>query len=130
MMVSKYTIGIIDESIKELNVMKVDMEKKLSLAYRRTTTVINRYNEALEMISNHLDSSLQKTVIMNPLSKHMLIKQLTTENELIEGLVNKFNENRILMEQWNKSNSQFEKLVLRKSTSINTKIDSFVVTEF
>lgn len=74
MMVSKYTIGIIDESIKELNVMKVDMEKKLSLAYRRTTTVINRYNEALEMISNHLDSSLQKTVIMNPLSKHMLIK--------------------------------------------------------
>jgi prefoldin subunit 5 len=44
MMISKYTISIIDESIKELNAMKTDMEKKLSLAYRRTTTVINRYN--------------------------------------------------------------------------------------
>jgi prefoldin subunit 5 len=43
-MISKYTISIIDESIKELNAMKTDMEKKLSLAYRRTTTVINRYN--------------------------------------------------------------------------------------
>ena len=44
MMISKYTVSIIDESIKELNSMKVDMEKKISLAYRRTTTVINRYN--------------------------------------------------------------------------------------
>jgi len=44
MMISKYTISIIDESIKELNSMKVDMEKKISLAYRRTTTVISRYN--------------------------------------------------------------------------------------
>ena len=54
--------------------MKVDMEKKISLAYRRTTTVINRYNEALELISNHLENSLQKTIVMNPLSKHLLLK--------------------------------------------------------
>ncbi len=44
MMISKFTLGVIEESIKELNSMKVDMEKKLSLAYRRTTTVISRYN--------------------------------------------------------------------------------------
>lgn len=44
MLISKYTINIIDESIKELNAMRGDMEKKLSLAYRRTTTVISRYN--------------------------------------------------------------------------------------
>lgn len=77
MMISKYTVGIIEESIKELNKMKVDMEKQLSLAYRRTTTVINRYSEALESIVNHLDSSSQKTLIMNPLSKHLLLKELT-----------------------------------------------------
>jgi hypothetical protein len=74
MMISKYTVSIIDESIKELNAMKVEMEKKISLAYRRTTTVINRYNEALELISNHLENSLQKTIVMNPLSKHLLLK--------------------------------------------------------
>jgi hypothetical protein len=54
--------------------MKTDMEKKLSLAYRRTTTVINRYNEALGMMVNHLDNNVQKTVVMNSLSKHMLLK--------------------------------------------------------
>jgi hypothetical protein len=58
----------------------------------------------------------------------MLIRELTLENELIEGLVNKFNDNRILMDQWNKSNQEFEKLVLRKSNSINSRIDAFVVT--
>jgi hypothetical protein len=80
MMISKFTINIIDESIKELNAMKVDMEKKLSLAYRRTNTVISRYNEALDNIVNHLDFSIQKTVIMNPLSKHLLLKELSLEN--------------------------------------------------
>jgi len=74
------------------------------LAYRRTTTVINRYTESLDLMVNHLDGSLQKTVIMNSLSKHMLLKELTFESELIENLVNKFSENKMLMEQWNKSN--------------------------
>jgi len=78
MMISKYTISIIDESIKELNAMKTDMEKKLSLAYRRTTTVINRYNDALGLMVNHLENNVQKTVVMNSLSKHMLLKELTT----------------------------------------------------
>lgn len=50
--------------------MKVDLQKKLSLAYRRTTTVISRYNEAVDLVVNHLDSSVQKTMIMNSLSKH------------------------------------------------------------
>lgn len=77
MMISKYTMSIIEESIKELNALKVDMEKKLSLAYRRTTTVINRYNEALDMVVNHLETSIQKTSVMNSLSKHMLLKELT-----------------------------------------------------
>ena len=73
------------------------MEKKLSLAYRRTTTVINRYSDALDMIINHLDNHMQKTVVMNPLSKHILLKELTSENELIDSLVGKFQENRQLM---------------------------------
>ena len=53
--------------------------------------MINRYNEALELISNHLENSLQKTIVMNPLSKHLLLKELSFENELIENLVGKFN---------------------------------------
>jgi hypothetical protein len=130
MMISKYTMSIIEESIKELNALKVDMEKKLSLAYRRTTTVINRYNEALDMVVNHLETSIQKTSVMNSLSKHMLLKELTFEDELIENLVSKFSENKLLMEQWNKSNREFEKVVLKKRNSINTRVDSFVVTEF
>ena len=77
--------------------MKVDMEKKLSLAYRRTNTVISRYNEALDLIVNHLDQNLTKTLLMNPLSKHLLLKELTQEADLIEGLVDKFNANRLLM---------------------------------
>lgn len=108
--------------------MKVDMEKKLSLAYRRTTTVINRYSEALESIVNHLDASSQKTLTMNQLSKYLLLKELTLENDIIEGLVSKFNENRVLMEQWKKSNQDFNKLIVRKTKSINTRMDTFVVT--
>ena len=53
-MISKFTISVIDESIKELNSMKVDMEKRISLAYRRTFTVINRYSESLDLLINHL----------------------------------------------------------------------------
>jgi hypothetical protein len=41
--ISKYTFSIIDETIKELTMMRVEMEKKLNLAYRRTSTVIDRY---------------------------------------------------------------------------------------
>lgn len=128
MMISKYTISILDESIKELNTMKTDMEKKLSLAYRRTTTVINRYNDALNLVVNHLENNVQKTVVMNSLSKHLLLKELTTEEDLIENLVSKFSENRLLMEQWNKSNREFEKAVLRKRNNITQRVDSFVVT--
>jgi|LakMenEpi03Aug12_release.lakeMendotaPanAssembly.Ray.scaffolds.fasta_scaffold232801_1 hypothetical protein len=80
MMISKYTLSVIDESIKELNALKNEMEKKLSLAYRRTTTVINRYSDSLDMIINHLDNHMQKTVVMNSLSKHILLKELTSEN--------------------------------------------------
>ncbi len=47
---------------------------------------------------------MQKTVVMNPLSKHILLKELTSENELIDSLVGKFQENRQLMEQWGRSN--------------------------
>lgn len=61
----------------------------------------------MELIVNHLDASTQKTLTMNALSKHLLFKELTTENEIIEGLVSKFNDNRILMEQWKKSNQDF-----------------------
>ncbi len=56
------------------------------------------------MTMNHLDQNVQKTVVMNSLSKHMLLKELTTEQELIDNLVGKFTDNRLLMEQWGKSN--------------------------
>ena len=130
MNISKYTTSIIDETINELNLMRTEMEKKLSLSYRRTVTVINRYSEALDKIVNHLDSSMEKTVIMNSLSKHLLFKELTHEDDLIESLVQKFNENRQLMEQWNKSNRDFEKIVLRKRNHTKERVDAFVVTEF
>jgi hypothetical protein len=32
------------------------------------------------MIINHLDNHMQKTVVMNSLSKHILLKELTSEN--------------------------------------------------
>jgi hypothetical protein len=79
-------------------------------------------------VVNHLENNVQKTVVMNSLSKHMLLKELTTEGDLIESLVSKFSENRLLMEQWNKSNREFEKAVLRKRNSITQRVDSFVVT--
>jgi len=41
---------------------------------------------------------------MNKLSKHELLKELSLETDIIEDLVSKFNENRQLMDQWNKSN--------------------------
>jgi len=59
--------------------------------------VINRYNEALEMLINHIDSSIVKTVPMNSLSKHLVLKELTFESDIVESLVNKFIENRQLM---------------------------------
>ena len=74
MNISKYTTSVIDETINELKHMRTEMEKKLSLSYRRTVTVINRYGEALDKIVNHLDSSMEKTLLMNSLSKHLLFK--------------------------------------------------------
>lgn len=34
------------------------------------------------------------------------------------------------MDQWKRSNLDFERVVVRKSQSLNKKLDSFVVTEF
>ena len=34
------------------------------------------------------------------------------------------------MEQWKKSMVEFEKVVVKKSTTMNNRIDTFVVTEF
>jgi methyl-accepting chemotaxis protein len=100
MMISRYTFSIIDESIKELTAMRTEMEKKVNLSFNRTKTVISRYGESMQVLINHLEKTMQKASSMNRLSKYMLVKELTTEEELIEQLVSKFNENKQLMEQW------------------------------
>ncbi len=84
MMISKYTINIIEDAIKELNTLKIEMEKKLGLAYRRTNIVVSKYNEAVEMMINLIDNNLQRTISMKPLSKNLLLKELINEGNLIE----------------------------------------------
>jgi hypothetical protein len=56
------------------------------------------------LVVNHLEVSVDKTMVMNNLSKYMLFKELTLESELIGELVGKFNENKELIEQWTRSN--------------------------
>lgn len=42
-MISNYTMKMYEEAITDLDALKREMEKKLNLAFRRTTTVISRY---------------------------------------------------------------------------------------
>ena len=66
------------------------MERKLSLAYKRTTTVINRYHESLEFMITRLEKGIQQSMAMSPLSRYLLLKELTMENDLIESLITKY----------------------------------------
>lgn len=48
----------------------------------------------------------------------------------MEELINKFNENKVLMEQWKKSMKETEKIIVKKKKQKFRKEDVYVVTEF
>ena len=50
-----------------------------------------------------IDSNLQKASSMRGLGKYLVLKDLNKESVLMEDLIGKFNENKVLMEQWKKS---------------------------
>lgn len=50
-----------------------------------------------------IDSNLQKASAMKGLSKYLLLKEINKETGLMEELIAKFNENKVLMDQWKKS---------------------------
>lgn len=50
-----------------------------------------------------IDSNLQKASSMRGLGKYLVLKELNKESVLMEDLIGKFNENKVLMEQWKKS---------------------------
>lgn len=83
------------------------MEKKLNLAFRRTTTVISRYREALEEMEIMIDSNIQRSLSVGSLSKHLILRAILSESSLIDELIGKYNENKLLIEQWKRSSREF-----------------------
>lgn len=130
MNISTNSINIINETIKELELLKEEYDNKLSLSYRRTNTIIKRYNESVDLMIKMLDNNLQKASTMKGLGKYLVLKELNKESQLIEDLINKFNENKVLMEQWKKSEKETERIIVKKKKSKFRKEDVYVVTEF
>jgi len=54
--------------------MKEEYDHKLSLAYKRTSTIVKRYNDSMESMISLLDSNLQKASTMKGLGKYLLLK--------------------------------------------------------
>ena len=54
--------------------MKEEHDQKLSLAYRRTNTIVKRYNECLDLMISTLEANLKKSSTMKGLSKYLLLK--------------------------------------------------------
>ncbi len=48
----------------------------------------------------------------------------------MEELINKFNDNKVLMEQWKKSMKQSQKILIKKKKQKFKKEDVYIVTEF
>jgi hypothetical protein len=116
--------------MNDLDNLKREMEKKLNLAFRRTTTVISRYREALEEMSNMIDSNIQRSLSVGQLSKHLILRSILAESFLIDDLIGKFNENKLLIEQWKRSTRDFEKTIVKKKFEPTFKVDTYIVTEF
>lgn len=66
---------------------------------------------------------------MNGLSKYLLLKEINKESVLMEEFINKFNENRILMDQWRRSQRESEKAVAKKKIVKQNRDDIIIVTE-
>ena len=54
------------------------------------------------MIST-LESNLKKASLMKGLSKYLLLREVNKDSVLMEDLIAKFNENRVLLDQWKRA---------------------------
>lgn len=75
-----------------------------------------------------IDSNLQKASAMRGLGKYLLLKELNKEAALMEELIGKFNDNKVLMDQWKKSMKETEKILVKKKKQKFRKEDIYVVT--
>ncbi len=75
-----------------------------------------------------IDSNLQKASSMRGLGKYLVLKELNTEAVLMEDLIGKFNQNKVLMEQWKKSMKETQKILVKKKKQKFRKEDVYVVT--
>lgn len=98
------------------------------MAYRRTNTIVKRYSECLELMIATLESNLKKAGTMRGLSKYLLLREVNKDSQLMEDLIGKFNENRVLMEQWKKSMKEMERIMTRKKKQTFLKDDVYIVT--
>lgn len=130
MNISNNSINIINDTIRELENMKEEFDNKLSIAYRRTSTIVKRYNESLESMMAMLDSNLQKASTMKGLGKYLLLKEVNKESVLMDELISKFNDNKALMEQWRRATKETERIIIKKKKEKFRKEDVYVVTEF
>lgn len=76
-----------------------------------------------------MENNLKKASTMNGLSKYLLLKEINKESVLMEEFINKFNENRILMDQWRRSQRESEKAVAKKKIVKQNRDDIIIVTE-
>ena len=128
MNISNNSMNIINETIKELEIMKEEYDQKLSLAYRRTNTIVKRYNECLDLMISTLESNLKKASMMKGLSKYLLLREVNKDSPLMEDLIAKFNENRVLLDQWKRAMKETERIFTRKKKQSFNKEDVYVVT--
>ncbi len=75
-----------------------------------------------------IDSNLQKASSMRGLGKYLVLKELNKEAVLMEDLIGKFNQNKVLMEQWKKSMKETQKILVKKKKQKFRKEDVYVVT--
>lgn len=75
-----------------------------------------------------LESNLKKAGTMRGLSKYLLLREVNKDSQLMEDLIGKFNENRVLMEQWKKSMKEMERIMTRKKKQTFLKDDVYIVT--
>ena len=65
-------------------------------------------------MTNMIDSNIQKSISTGKLSKYLILKSILTQGYLIDDLINKYMENKQLIEQWKKSTKDFEKIMIKK----------------
>ena len=66
-----------------MQAIKEEYDNKLNLAYRRTDTIIRRYNESLDDMIYIMENNLQKAETMSGLSKYLLLKEINKESVLM-----------------------------------------------